>query len=642
MEGSMLLMQQVLQECGTRCGIDTDRDLKRITSRYKNEGLEFLTTSLPNLGKTFEQCLAKREVDLFDWPGWSVVNNLPEFLGGFFEIVFDRTSGRLREVKEFIEFLEDRKFSNQDELTVEELLEQADFVSNWHDENDQLVFEAVACIRQITRLFGKLEIEASEDDKTQAYSAFLTCENELTNHVEDLTVLGGLDSQLEELARMGRLLYGNVYTDMCTALYKGFPIPKHGPGATADKLIGNKKFEQRVWPERLERSFPAGEYLIPNWRYFDYLSGIEFVLPEHELPVKVIDVLKTHDTPRLIAMEPTCMQYTQQALSRPLVESLQRDGILRELIGFDDQTPNQRMAREGSRQGNLATLDLSEASDRVANCYVMAMTATGGLFRDAVQDCRSLRADVRGEVITLTKFASMGSALTFPIEAMFFLCLICLGIEKELNQPMTRKALKSLAGRVRVYGDDIIVPVEYVPSVIRSLEAFGLKVNSHKSFWTGKFRESCGKEYYDGSDVSLVKIRSLLPTSLSDAQEIISTISTRNQFYHAGMWETTKWLDTLLEGLIPFPSVDETSPVKGKWSFVKPYQVDKLHGDYQSPVVRGIVVTSKKRQCPTDDIWALLKWFQKDGDEPFFDKEHLKYSGRPVDVSIKIRWASPF
>lgn len=335
------------------------------------------------------------------------------------------------------------------------------------------------------------------------------------------------------------------------------------------------------------------------------------------------------------------MQYVQQALSRPLVERLQRDGILGEMLGFDDQTPNQRMAQQGSLTGELATLDLSEASDRVVNCHVMSMMARGGIFADAVQSCRSLRADVRGEVLNLTKFASMGGALTFPIEAMYFLCLVILGIESVHNSPMTKRTLASLVGRVRVYGDDLIVPVEYVQSVVGVLEDFGLKVNTHKSFWEGNFRESCGKEYYHGHDVSLVKVRSYLPAQRSDGTEIISTISTRNQFYQAGMWGTARWLDDWLERLIPLPVVHETSPVLGKWSYL-PYQVDKLHGDYQSPLVRGAVKTSKKRRCQTDDIWALLKWFLKEGDEPFFDKDHLSYSGRPIDVSIKIRWASPF
>jgi len=383
--------------------------------------------------------------------------------------------------------------------------------------------------------------------------------------------------------------------------------------------------------------------LLPNPRYVkEYRNRFIFLEPEDERPVRVIHVLKTHKAPRLIAMEPTCMQYTQQALSISLVGKLERDRLLSHFLGFDNQEPNQLMAQKGSSDGSLATLDLSEASDRVVNRHVIEMMKSGRIFSDATQACRSTRADVRGEVITLSKFASMGSAMTFPIEAMFFFCLICIGIESELKRKLTKKDLSALIGKVRVYGDDIIIPVEYVPSVIRTLEGFNLKVNRDKSFWTGKFRESCGKEYYDGSDVSIVKVRKFLPSSRKDTEELVSAVSTRNQFYEAGLWKTARLLDEWIERLIPFPYVERTSPVLGKWSFVVPYQAGRLHGAYQSPLVYGAVVHSKDRPVKTDDIWALVKWFIKEGSEPFFNVNHLEVSGRPIETSIKIRWGSPF
>jgi hypothetical protein len=324
------------------------------------------------------------------------------------------------------------------------------------------------------------------------------------------------------------------------------------------------------------------------------------------------------------------------------VEGILGDNLLSPLIGFDDQESNQLLAQKGSLSGDLATLDLSEASDRVVNRYVIDLFSGGKLLSKQIQACRSTRADVLGQVITLTKFASMGSALTFPVEAMYFLALICLGISKELKRPLTRKDIKSLAGQVRVFGDDIIVPKEYVDSVISTLEDFSLKVNENKSFWTGNFRESCGKEYYKGQDVSIVKVRRVLPTSRKDTQELVSAVATRNLFYEHGFWATARLLDSWIERLIPFPVVEKTSPALGKWSFVSPYQAGKLHRDYQSPLVKAAVIHSKDRHVKTSDIWALLKWFLKEGSEPFFNENHLEVSGRPIDVYIKIRWVSPF
>jgi len=235
----------------------------------------------------------------------------------------------------------------------------------------------------------------------------------------------------------------------------------------------------------------------------------------------------------------------------------------------------------------------------------------------------------------------MGSALCFPIEAMVFTTVIFLGIQNALRRPLTKKDIKSFKGQVRVYGDDIIVPVVYVADVVRALESFGFRVNTSKSFWTGKFRESCGKEYYDGEDVSIVRVRSLLPTSRRDVGAVVSTVSLRNQLYKAGSWATVRWLDRWIERVIPFPTVEPTSPVLGKHSFLG-YQAERVEtgSNMQRPLVRGAVLKSTLPVNKVDEEFALLKYFLKRGDLPIADREHLTRSGRPDSIDIKIRWAS--
>jgi len=131
----------------------------------------------------------------------------------------------------------------------------------------------------------------------------------------------------------------------------------------------------------------------------------------------VIAVPKTMKTPRIIAVEPTAMQYMQQAISDNLVSNLEgRHFPYKWMIGFERQEPNQQMAKEGSLHGELATLDLSEASDRVSNQHVRRLTKGFPRVTEGIQACRSRKADVPGHgVIRLAKFASMGSALTFPL-----------------------------------------------------------------------------------------------------------------------------------------------------------------------------------------------------------------------------------
>jgi len=359
------------------------------------------------------------------------------------------------------------------------------------------------------------------------------------------------------------------------------------------------------------------------------------------------------------------MQYAQQGVLREILDSLESSNTLGRMLGFADQTPNQRMAREGSLSGSLATLDLSEASDRVSKQRVSDLLVNFPELHGRVMSCRSFRAAVLDEVIHLNKFASMGSALCFPVEAMVFLTCVFHGIEQNLNRHLTSTDVERLSRKVRIYGDDIIVPVEHVHTVISSLELFGAKVNERKSFWNGKFRESCGKEYYDGHDVSIVRARQVFPTSRQDATQIISMVSLRNQMYYAGNWGTVRWLDDRIQEVIKyFPTVHPTSRVLGRHSFLG-FTWDRLDPNTHAPVVRGYAVSARPPSDMLDGPAALLKCLtaleRSDGREEVYDiisgrfsriatddnaynhasmvpidgSEHLERSGRPRRVDIK-------
>jgi hypothetical protein len=397
-----------------------------------------------------------------------------------------------------------------------------------------------------------------------------------------------------------------------------------------------------TWSSQLESVFPQGQYAFPNWRAFLEHGGLPNREPGTEMPSRLIDVPKTQKTPRLIAIEPAAMQYMQQAIKNEFYDGVGRDNLLTHLIGFFDQTPNQRLAKEGSLSGELATLDLKEASDRVSCQLVRFMTEPYGILWDAIDACRSKTVDVPDHgTHTLAKFASMGSALTFPLEAMIFLVICFMGIEKELNTQLTHKALKSYVGKVRVFGDDIIVPKRFVRSVIAELEAFGFLVNANKSFWTGKFRESCGKEFYAGYDISVVKLRRRLPSSRKHVPEFISAVAFRNQLYKAGYRNTVEWLDKLIERNFYFPRVMETSPVLGKWDD-DGFDIHRISGPLQVPLVKGHVVDAKIPSSHLEGWFALEKFFTVRKDLQIFDVKHLERAGRPVSVDIKTRWAPPF
>jgi len=596
----MLLLEQVFMDMGTRCSVSTARDFKTVSSRVEEEGLSFLTITLPTFAQGLQKALAQGLVDHDTFLGFEMRAGTPRFLGGFLDLIFDRSSGRLLDCPS-----EDAIFS----------------------------------IRQICMLFGKLEGICTPAREKAAIQNYIQCEQEVKEsdaqrRTEDISHFRSASARL----------FGRVLSAVENDLQQWKVIPKHGPGKTADRLSANQKYTQSVWTDRLETFFPAGEFLIPNWRFREDLDDVTFLEPGSEVPAKLVSVPKTLKTPRLIAIEPTAMQYTQQSLAELLVDKLESrfDNDLPDLVGFTDQSLNRDMARKGSFDGTLATLDLSEASDRVSNQLVLEMTSWLPVLSGSLQACRSRKVDVPGYgVVRLAKFASMGSAVCFPIEAMVFSAIVLVGIERQHNRRLSAKQIVSVMRRVRVYGDDIIIPVEYARSVVSALQDFGLVVNTGKSFWTGKFRESCGGDFYNGVDVTPVRVRRQLPTQQKQAQLLVSAVSLRNQLYLAGLWRSAAYLDTYLERIIPFPRVSTTAAVLGRVSHLG-YETQRLHPTLHSPLVKGVVVKSRIPQSNLDGYGALMKFFLRRGVSPTYDKKHLQFAGRPDQAYTKVRWASPF
>jgi len=640
MKSLMSLWSRIAEESAIRCCTSATADINTVRRRSEHEGLSFFTIILPDLGKATQKWLDQGWAGTH--PSFEKDGSLPRFLGGYLSRVFDRRSGVLL---------------------------------------DMPCVDSIIAIRQLTLMFGKLLVPCSKARERAAIQGYVECEKDVRQADRELT-----KEDYSEFKSMARLLFRDVFTQVDKDIYYGQVLPKHGPGSVADGLTSNGKYRLRTWTRRLEGVFPSYEFLVPNLHFREILDEVDILEPDTEMPVKVISVPKTLKTPRIIAVEPACMQYTQQALLQCFLDAHERDDLLTEMIGFDDQGPNQALARRGSHSQEIATLDLSDASDLVSNQLVRSMVSDWPHLDKAIDATRSRRAEVPDHgVIRLAKYASMGSALCFPIEAMVFLTLIFVGIQRELNTTLTKKDLKSFLGSVRVYGDDLIVPVDCVLSIVQTLELFGARVGLDKSFWTGRFRESCGKEYFNGHDVSLVRVRQAFPSTIADVAEVISTVSLRNQLFEAGYLDTVSWLDRKLEKILKFfPIVRPTSSVLGRVSHDVDYQVDRVHPDLQIPLVRGFVVEAKAPNDELGDTGALHKcllslerrsnlkgvrshpdlvpcYIPRQADRVrralparFFslqpslwtpsmrqDEKHLERSGRPKRVGIKLGWCSP-
>ncbi len=609
----MLLINRVLDDLGARCGTSTTFDMKTIERRFENEGLSFLAITLPNFCKDFQKSLDQGFVSHDQYTGFARNGGLPRFLGGFLDQIFDRSTGRL---------------INDPEI------------------------DAIYAVRQITLLCSKILVPCSDERVQDAIQGYIDCEQSVK--LSDASLKG---DDLDRFKRLGHLIFRDLFTAVDSDIYYSKIIPRHGPGTTQDRTLGNKKYRWRTWTDRLEHLFPAREHLFSRIGLSFDGPPVGWLEPGAEPPVRVITVPKTLKTPRIIAVEPVHMQYMQQAIMLDFVKRIEEDYLSSSFIRFLDQEPNQRLAWRGSLLGDLATLDLSEASDRVSNQLVRALFSRFPHLAEAVDATRTRKADVDGHgVIRLAKFASMGSALCFPVESMVFMTVIFCGIEKQLNRQLTRKDIESFMGSVRTYGDDIIVPVSYVRSVVSALSDFGLKVNTGKSYWTGKFRESCGKDFYAGFDVSVVKVRREIPTRREQSDELVSAVSLRNQLFEFGFWSAVEFMDKVIMDIIPFPFVHPNSPALGRFQDGHLHDVQRWDPRLQRPLVKAAVVDAPLPHDELDGVDALAKVLRQAELQEFLKgasetvkslfeittaTDHLRRAGRPRIVRTKTRWVSP-
>jgi len=579
-------------DLGLECSIDVSKDMNTLRRRFEHEGLSFLTITLPNFCSDLERCLELGFLDPSAFPGFRKSGKFPAFLQGFLRLVFSPTG---------------------------ELLKQPDAY-------------AVRAIRQLTLLYKKVEIDCTPQRVEKAKRAYALCERELK-----ATEPSSIPKEWTELSVTFDVLYSNILSRVATRIDNFQLSPKHGPGATADKKFGNQKWIQTTWTDRLERVFPFGEYCLSSWNHFSSNSP-KWLRPSDELPVSVKFVPKTQKTPRVIAVEPVAMQYMQQALMAELVGALEDSDLTSPLIGFTDQTPNQIMAEIGSRTGHLATLDLSEASDRVRASLVFYLTRNYPSFQEGLFASRSRSANLDGRIIRLSKFASMGSATCFPVEAMVFLAIIVHSIALAQGLPhANQNVILDLHGAVRVYGDDLVVPSHFAADVMQCLESFHLKVNHSKSFISGQFRESCGSDFFCGVDVKPSRVKRLLSSRLSD-DDVVATVALRNSLYLKGFWRAASHLDSVLERRSRYlvKIVPTHRGAVGLQSFL-PSGEERFNDRLHVSEVKCLVARTPNPVNSLDDVWALRKCLSGDYSLPEY-RDHLLRSGRPKSVNLKTSW----
>lgn len=494
----------VLEEILGQHNLSSSKDVELFQRRLIKEGDSFATITLPSFGSAIEAGLER---------GFLTRSDFPSF----------RSRGRRGPLPGFIQGLVRKIFDDNGILRL--------------DADPDAIFG----VRQICYWSKKPKAECAPARMRAALQQFIRTEEEL----------GKLEIREDHLLSQvsGILFGGSIFADVDSDVL----TCRHGPGATAERLTINGRKAIVSWSERLNDVMPIEDHAILNHGWYDSLADVHLNSLTQEPPVRVVFVPKTMKTPRVIAIEPSYVQFAQQSVMDYLVARLETHRLTASSVHFTDQSVNKQGAKHASINKRRATLDLSEASDRVSLALVERVFARSPIL-PYLLGTRSVHASLdNGKTsFLLRKFASMGSATCFPVEAMVFYALIQRALHAYYQTPVTSRSIERYSRLIDVYGDDLIVPNETRGIVTETLEAFGLLVNKKKSFSEGFFRESCGGDYFKGYDVTPVYLRHMIPHPGDpvDASVIQSLAETSDLLYKRGLWRTSQAMRDRIETLV--------------------------------------------------------------------------------------------
>lgn len=529
-----------------------ERDLLRLESLASNHGERVFTLFLPSLGKVFDQALETGVLAFENHPLSRSVNRrttIPRLFQGMWRLFFD-DSGCLK-----------------------------------HD----VAPHDVLLMRTLLFAFKKYRADCATKATNMVIKEYYDVDlalpppsPEWDGVGDDLSAMRGR-SVLDRLALHTDLFSGEEFSgddarmlsvvqdvaDRVSGVLGEF-LPshsrfRHGPGAVSDLKTGRAyKYAFPAWGPRLQFVFPASEFAEANLsRSLNTSDGMPEGLPLVEGASVLHAVPKTQKGPRLIASEPTCNQWCQQAARDFLATTIRRSYIGRS-IDFSRQDLSGALALAASVDKSLATVDLSSASDRLS-CWLVERLFRGNhslLSAFIASRTRYIinRLDKKSpKLYKLRKFASMGSALTFPVQSIvFYMICVSAGI---LAEGRTCGSIRRIGRQVRVYGDDLIVPVEWMPVLKRLLELLYLKINLAKTFTEGNFRESCGTDAFQGFNVSPGQVLEVFDeSSLGTLQGVVDS---SNNLYEKGFIRTSaQLLASVPAGIkkyIPWVALDSES-----------------------------------------------------------------------------------
>jgi hypothetical protein len=594
---------------------ESQRDLNKIKKRFESEGLSFITKSLPSLGKAFDRALNR--IEPFTVPTTfrrKVKGGKRQHYPNLFGYMFERVIGE----------------------------------DGWPlgvktDGSASVDIDCLRGLRQLMYFVYKLEMPHDPEVERKLLQEFVDVDEGLERDPSTYD-----DLVLETASRIANAVFQNFDPHDI--------FPRHGKGAVA---TGEQTHEKHVF-KRLYRQidpvYPFCEYfefslsaVCDRYREYEYLEVLEAGT------AKVVLVPKDSRGPRIISCEPLEYQWIQQGLGRAIVRHLESHWLTKERINFSDQSINQGFAYCGSTDGSTVTLDMKEASDRVATWLVKLVFKYDLPLLSALLATRSTQTELPdGRIVTLKKFAPMGSCLCFPVEAFIFWALGVASIihdpahAKEFSTPRKRvwsplgEVLKRISKcNLHVYGDDIIVGKKYHESLLQTFPRYGLRFNMDKCCIRGLFRESCGVDAYDGHNVTPLRLKRRWCRGTADASTIASYVEFSNLAYERGYKRVAAYAAALVEEQMNFLPVQNRK--SSYLAFIRPSSVIQIPDHVKRRFNKTLhrmeyrLWTIRPCQISTDpDSWCMVLRTQSDKNcvirDEFEPLTEIAQSGTPAGV----------
>jgi hypothetical protein len=318
------------------------------------------------------------------------------------------------------------------------------------------------------------------------------CDNEL--RLETLDFPSDLLADLNKIAK--KYLKNLSFKDI---------VPRHGPGAISEG--GRAIFNHSL----AKYSTCCNDRKIKIALNLSHASFRQDLFGEEVLAPRIsrgIFVPKNWKQLRGVNPEPGLMMFWQQGVKNALYSYMHRHPILGKVINLQDQSQNRDYAQFGSKFRCYDTIDLSSASDTISWRLVKAIFKDTSLYPWLLAtrtDSTKLKFPDGEEFVVphLSKYAPMGSALTFPIESLVFCFCAFYVIEKAQSVYKFTDLQTEIVSSLSIYGDDIVIKHDYYAPLLLTLKTLGFLPNEEKSFsGSHPFRESCGIECHLGEDIT--------------------------------------------------------------------------------------------------------------------------------------------